>query len=227
MAIRYMCGVCGTAYDAWTATCPVCFATGQLRVAVARPAAQIDREPARASARELAAYGWRTVASSAYPDLALGPGALVLVAGPPGAGKSTWALRAANGLAGPVLYVAAEEGLGPAVAARLARAGVARADFHLLAHAAVDDVVAEARRVRASTVVIDSVSFASWQAADLRHALELLPGTILIGTVHVTKSGVPAGSHQLAHEADVIIAVATMRWAQTKSRYAPVDDTTD
>lgn len=157
--------------------------------------------------------------SAPYPDLRLLRGALVVVYGPPGAGKSTMLLRLLDGLKKSVVYLSAEERLGPAVGERLARVGVTRADFHVVGQGALDDVVTLARRVRAVALGIDSISATPMQPADLRPLAQASGVGLLAGTLQVTKAGLPAGANALLHEADVVLHVDGMAWTVEKSRY--------
>jgi predicted ATP-dependent serine protease len=150
----------------------------------------------------------------------LGASALVLVSGAPGSGKSSMSCRLANAVKGPVLYVAAEEGISPSLAARLLRCGVKRADFHVLTRASVDTAVAFATKHKCVAAVVDSVQEAVWQAYELRHVLEVVTSLdVLVAVAQVTKEGAAAGSNAYQHECDVHVRVESMAWSLAKSRY--------
>jgi len=87
-----------------------------------------------------------------YETLVLGLGALVLVSGPPGAGKSSWACRLLDAIPGPVVLVAAEEGLRAVFGGQAGPlSGQAPGPFGVIARASVDAVVElplPARRLR-------------------------------------------------------------------------------
>jgi predicted ATP-dependent serine protease len=122
-----------------------------------------------------------------------------------------------------VVLVAAEEGIGPSLAARLARCRVKREDFGVIARASVDSVAEYAITHRAVAAVIDSVQEAAWSAHELRHLLSVV-GTLdlLIGVQQVTKEGAPAGLMALQHEADVQVTVEALQWSLKKSRYQDI-----
>jgi predicted ATP-dependent serine protease len=219
----FRCVLCAAAVPVRVTSCPSCFSSGTMLPAVLRPPAHLDSEPARATARELSSMAWRHVELRTIPGLIVGVGGLLLVAGPPGSGKSTLAARALDGVRGPVLLVSSEEGLGPTLAARLARVGVRRADFHVLAGGTVDGVVDELRRVRARACAVDSIQIGAWTAQDLRRLLAVVEGLdLLIAVSQVNKAGAHHGLNALAHEADVVLRVEALRWTATKSRYQPL-----
>lgn len=167
---------------------------------------------------------WRELQQSAYPDLRLGAGALLLISGAPGQGKSTVATRLLDSMDGAVLLVSAEEALGPALAARLSRCGVRRENFHVLTNASCDAVVEFARKKNVVALGVDSVTEAAWTARELRHVLEVVPSLdLLIGVLQVRKDGLPAGAVALQHESDAHVAVEGMRWSLLKSRYQVLD----
>lgn len=165
-----------------------------------------------------------SVETSAFPSLKLGKRSMVVVYGDAGAGKSSMGCRLANGVHGAVLYVAAEEGIGPALNARFERCKIRRDDFCVVTKATVTKAVSYVRRLGAASLVCDSVQEASWRSDELRHVLEVCPKLeVLIAVAQVNKAGTPSGTNALVHEADVVISVAAMRWRITKSRYQPVD----
>lgn len=217
---EWRCRECGTVYARHFHHCYACWTSGQIVPLGRRAPAQMDNEPADSDARALARMQWADVPHAVYPELKIGAGALVLASGPPGAGKSSFACRLLDSVSGPVLYVAAEEGLSPTLSARLLRCGVKRADFKIRARASVDATVARMRELRVVAAVLDSVQEAAWTAPELRHVLGVVDGlTLLVAVCQVNKAGEPAGLMALQHEADICVAVEDMRWRLTKSRY--------
>jgi predicted ATP-dependent serine protease len=128
-----------------------------------------------------------------------------------------------DSIPGPVVLVAAEEGIGPSLAARLTRCRVKRDNFGIIARAGVDSVAEYAITHEAVAVVIDSVQEAAWSAHELRHLLSIVPALdLLIGVQQVTKEGTPAGLMSLQHEADIQVTVEAMQWSLKKSRYQDI-----
>jgi predicted ATP-dependent serine protease len=128
-----------------------------------------------------------------------------------------------DSIPGPVVLVAAEEGIGPSLAARLARCRVKRENFGVIARASVDSVVEYALIHKVVAAVIDSVQEAAWSAHELRHLLSVVPTLdLLIGVQQVTKEGTPAGLMSLQHEADIQVTVEALQWFLKKSRYQDI-----
>ena len=119
----YRCAECGTATVKWLGRCPECQAWGTLEELGVTKARTVKAGPVSAPARPIGQVD--ATMAKARPtgvdelDRVLGgglvPGAVVLLAGEPGVGKSTLLLevasRAARGGA-RVLYVSAEESAG-------------------------------------------------------------------------------------------------------------------
>jgi hypothetical protein len=220
----WRCFECGTSFPTHRAACSSCFEAGTLLQAGARPSAAIDFVPEITTARALAKAAWTPTVSTAYPTLRLGRGALVLVYGAPGNGKSTFATLLLDGLAGPVVLQSIEESPGPSLAARLARCFVRRDDFFVVGRASVDQLVDCVRTRRAVGLAVDSVQLAAFTPEELRHLLLVLPELqVLVAVAQVNKRGRVEGRERLLHEADVAIECAEMRWSLVKSRYQPID----
>ncbi len=174
------------------------------------------------TARELSKMVWSEIEQTAYPELKLGFAAFVAVYGAAGAGKSTWACRLADTVRGKALLVSAEEALSHSLAVRLGRANIKGDNFIAIPGMSVDSVIAKARKHQAVTMVVDSVQLATWTAAELRRAIEVLRLSLLIAVSQVNKRGEPLGENSLLHEADAVVCVEAMRWRLTKSRYQPL-----
>jgi hypothetical protein len=206
--------------------CMHCFASHTVLPVGRRLRSAFDYVPATSNARDLQRSIWQSVRCAAYP-LAVGAKSVVLVTGPAGGGKSTFSGRFVDSLVGapPVSYYAAEEGLGPALAARLRRANVKRESFAVLGRGtSCDDVVAHCREHHSVGLVIDSVQEASWSASELRHVLGILDELqVLVAVSQINAGGLPSGQPQaLRHEADIVLSCAAMRWKIEKSRFEDV-----
>src|SRR5437588_3893467 len=138
IAIQHVCRECGFRTAKWFGKCGGCGAFGSVEEKSGQPAGRglsavlpIDQVPLSPGRRERTGIG--------ELDRALGgglvPGAVVLLAGDPGIGKSTLLLSALDRLAGPgrpVLYVSGEESL-QQIRLRGERVGTLSPALHLVA----------------------------------------------------------------------------------------------
>lgn len=236
---KWTCYLClGQTEGERPAWCSACGGVGSFTRPVQRPVADALVAAAAGrpvSARAVAAAGW-AVETCAVTGLAFGPGAVLLVHGPPGSGKSTLC-AAILGQVTPALIVSLEERPGPALASRLVRAGLADRDDVLVdTSGAIGPMVEMARK--GGGVLIDSVTVSSLLPPDLRRIADAGAG-LVVAVSQETKAGVARGTLGWAHEADIVIAAAAGRWTLEKSRFqgggasggipaltsaAPVDD---
>lgn len=251
----FACQSCGAASPKWLGRCPDC---GKWNSYVEE---QRNTEPrataaARGDSQSVAigeiAVEEKSRLTTGMPGLdrvlggGLVSGAVVLLGGEPGIGKSTLLLQAGRGLAAQsrdVLYASAEESA-PQVRLRGERLGIREGRLLVLAETDVTRVVAEAEVRSPAVVVIDSVQ------AVQHPALTSAPGTVsqvraaaaeltryaksrgvpvlLVG--HVTKDGSLAGPKSLEHLVDAVISIEGDRGAErrllraTKNRFGPVDE---
>ena len=228
--IFYTCGQCGASTPQWRGQCPDCGAWNSLAESIAETGGTRPRAPA-APGRPVAtssvdlAPDTRTGTNLAELDRVLGgglvAGAVVLVGGEPGIGKSTLLLQVLAGLAGAgarTLYVTGEESIRQ-VALRAKRLEVAADRVQLLAETRVETVLGVLARESPRIVVIDSiqtmftdvlqsapgsVAQVRESAARLvRHAKEHAVSVLLVG--HVTKDGALAGPRVLEHMVDTVL----------------------
>jgi hypothetical protein len=223
--MTFTCIDCGASYPARVAWCAGCGSMGRVLLLGQRPRAELDAAVEVADAASLARLAGEPRPLVAYPQVLAGHGALAVVVGESGGGKSTASARILDCVRGPVLYVSAEEGLGPTLAQRLARLSVTRRDFHLLGRATVDQTAEYLRKTRAVALVIDSVQAAQWEPRDLRHLLAVHPRVeLLLAVCQVNAKGRPEGRHSLIHEADLVLSVEQLAITVTKSRYQEVSN---
>jgi len=173
------------------------------------------------------------------------PGAVVLLAGEPGVGKSTLLLEAGALAArqGPVLYVTGEESAAQ-VRLRADRIGAVSANLFLAAETDVTAVMEHVATVNPSLLIVDSVQTVSaasvdstpggvTQVREVTSALTALAKqrsltTVLVG--HVTKDGSIAGPRSLEHLVDVVLHFDGDRHARLrmvralKNRFGPTDE---
>jgi DNA repair protein RadA/Sms len=151
------------------------------------------------------------------------PGAMVLMAGDPGIGKSTLLLQASAHLAAAglrVLYASGEESAHQ-VKLRAQRLGVPGQGIFFLSETEVETLLAHLERVKPGLVVVDSVQTiysqdtpsAMGSVAQVRECTRRLTGwakatgvpMLLAG--HVTKDGTIAGPRTLEHMVDVVLSL--------------------
>ncbi len=148
------------------------------------------------------------------------PGAVILLGGDPGVGKSTLLQQVSANLAEerPVLYATGEESLRQ-VAQRALRLGLATHELRLLADTSLENILEQATRADAVVMVIDSLQTMSTAAlpsapgsvAQLRESVATVVefakqrevATFVIG--HVTKEGAIAGPRVVEHMVDTVL----------------------
>jgi DNA repair protein RadA/Sms len=173
------------------------------------------------------------------------PGAVVLLAGEPGVGKSTLLLEAGALAAaqGRVLYVTGEESAAQ-VRQRADRVGAVSKNLFLAAETDFGAVLGHTEAVNPSLLIVDSVQTITVDGVDgapggvtqIREVTSALTAlakqrsltTVLVG--HVTKDGSIAGPRSLEHLVDVVLAFDGDRHAQLrmvralKNRFGPTDE---
>jgi DNA repair protein RadA/Sms len=204
----------------------------------ARPIAEIDVEAARARPTGVGEL-----------DRVLGgglvPGAVLLLAGEPGVGKSTLLLEVARhyAAAGTALVVTGEESAAQ-VRLRAERTGALHPRLYLAAETDLAALLGHVEAVDPGLLVVDSVQTIASPAAEgtaggvtqVRAVAAALiaaakargMATVLVG--HVTKDGAIAGPRVLEHLVDVVLQFegdrhSTLRLVRaTKNRFGPADE---
>ena len=251
----YRCAECGQQSAQWVGRCPSCQAWGTLeQIAAPAGARKVVAAGAPSSpARRIADVELDTARARptgvAELDRVLGgglvPGAVVLLAGEPGVGKSTLLLEVAAKAAGSgtVLYVTGEESSGQ-VRLRAERTGAVHDALYLAAESDLSSIFAHIDAVAPQLLVVDSVQTMSTDTADgapggvtqVRAVTVALTGlakerglpVILVG--HVTKDGSIAGPRVLEHLVDVVLSFegdkhSTLRMVRgVKNRFGPADE---
>ena len=255
----YRCAECGHTPPRWVGRCPECQAWGSvtevgavpvglrpLTAAVtagavttpARPIAEIDVEAARARPTGVGEL-----------DRVLGgglvPGAVLLLAGEPGVGKSTLLLEVARHYAagGTALVVTGEESAAQ-VRLRAERTGALHPRLYLAAETDLAALLGHVETVGPGLLVVDSVQTIASPAAEgsaggvtqvravaaalIAAAKSRTMATLIVG--HVTKDGAIAGPRVLEHLVDVVLQFegerhSTLRLVRaTKNRFGPADE---
>ena len=146
------------------------------------------------------------------------PGAMILLGGEPGIGKSTLMLQLALSIKGcKTLYVSGEES-DKQIKMRAERLGEGASDCYVLTETSTQNIFSHIQNLEPNLVVIDSIQTLHTQAIEsspgsvsqiresaaelLRFAKETYTPVILIG--HITKDGNIAGPKILEHMVDVV-----------------------
>jgi DNA repair protein RadA/Sms len=227
---QYACQQCGHISPKWIGKCPSCGGWNSL----------VEERAATSSASDDRPRSWdstpvpfdeiagadvpRTPTGIAEFDRVLGgglvAGALILLGGDPGVGKSTLMLDVASRLSSGVrvLYASGEESA-QQIKLRGSRMASPSGDLQIYAEMSVEKILTAAETLQAKVVIIDSIQ------TTFSEKLEMAPGSIgqvrevasqllfwtkknhipafLIG--HVTKDGALAGPKALEHIVDTVL----------------------
>ena len=205
----------------------------------AKPITQISTESVASRSTKVAEF-----------DRVLGgglvPGAVVLLSGEPGVGKSTLLLEVAAKTAqtgAKVLYVSGEESVGQ-IRLRAERTGALSDNLYLASETDLANVLGQVDAVKPELLVVDSVQTIAHAEIDgaagmpsqirevatnlIRLAKENNLPVILVG--HVTKDGNIAGPRALEHLVDVVCHFegdrqTSLRFVRSlKNRFGPTDE---
>ena len=228
---QFLCSDCGGTSAKWEGRCPHCGAWNTLQETRESPTAGGHRyAPLAASTpvRRLADIEAREQARNPTGieefDRVLGgglvAGAVVLIGGDPGIGKSTLLLQALASLSerGPVLYVTGEESA-EQVALRAQRLGLSGDRVDLLAEIRLEQITQALVERQPGVAVIDSIqtlysgelTAAPGSVSQVRECAAQLTriakqtGVTLILIGHVTKDGALAGPRVLEHIVDTVL----------------------
>ncbi len=249
----YRCEECGLSAAKWVGRCPECQAWGAVKELGASVGRRLAAGPVTSPALPIdsidVAAARATPTGVAELDRVLGgglvAGAVVLLAGEPGVGKSTLLLEVAARYAerGRTLIVTGEESAAQ-VRLRAERVGSLHPSLFLAAETDLAAALGHVDEVRPSLLIVDSVqTLASAEvdgapggvtqvrevaAALVRLAKNRGIATVLVG--HVTKDGAVAGPRLLEHLVDVVLYFEGDRHSglrlvrAVKNRYGAADE---
>lgn len=240
VSTQYVCQSCGAVRGKWAGRCDSCGAWNSF-VEVAQAATASNRTGAKAFAPEpLSQVKSDRVArfSSGLSELdqVLGggvvPGAIVLLSGDPGVGKSTLVLQVAAAVASdqPVLYVSGEESV-QQIKLRADRLGLKPANVAVAAQTDADAIAQTLLEGGYRLVIIDSIQTMATASltgspgtvgqitatAQIISAAAKQSHTAVIIIGHVTKEGNIAGPKILEHLVDVVLYLEGERYGAFKA----------
>ena len=253
----YACTECGMTAVRWVGRCPECQAWGTMTeagvraAALAMPAAVEPRASAQPITQHDPAVAHAQPTGIAELDRVLGgglvPGAVLLLAGEPGVGKSTLLLEVGQKFAqlggAPSLLITGEESTAQ-VRARAERTHTMHQDFYLAAENDLGAVLSHLDAVKPGLLILDSVQTIASSTVDggvggvpqiraVTAAVSAIAkergiATVLVG--HVTKDGSIAGPRALEHLVDVVLYFegdrhSSLRMLRSiKNRYGATDE---
>ncbi|MCX4639565.1 DNA repair protein RadA [Streptomyces sp. RPA4-5] len=251
----YRCTECGWTTAKWLGRCPECQAWGTVEEFGGAPAVRTTA-PGRVTTAAVPISQvdgkQATARSTGVPELdrvlggGLVPGAVALLAGEPGVGKSTLLLDVAAKAASDAhrtLYVTGEESASQ-VRLRADRIGALDDHLYLAAETDLSAVLGHLDTVKPSLLILDSVQTVASPEIEgapggmaqvrevagalIRASKERGMSTLLVG--HVTKDGAIAGPRLLEHLVDVVLHFEGDRHARlrlvrgVKNRYGTTDE---
>jgi len=222
--IAYLCTDCGAHSVKWAGQCPDCSAWNTLtETTIAIP--KIVSGATTKTLNELPDdIEYRHATGFGEFDRVLGgglvPGAVVLLGGDPGVGKSTLLQQVSAFLMQdvPVFYATGEESLRQ-IGQRSLRLGLDASSMNLISDTSIENVLSETQKCKARVLVIDSmqtmtsatIPSAPGSVAQLRDGVGRIVqfakqhdvAVFIIG--HVTKEGAIAGPRVVEHMVDTVL----------------------
>jgi len=252
---QFVCQQCGYETPRWSGRCPECGQWNSLVETVQdRSGPSPSRLVGRAVPQSITTISPEGFARIPVPmnefNRALGggivPGAVVLIGGDPGIGKSTLLLQVSALLAGngkPTLYVSGEESA-QQIKMRAHRLGISEEQLYVLSETSLNHILSQIEQVEPQLAVIDSIQAVYLEdlessagsigqvrecaATLLRLAKSRNIPMFLVG--HVTKEGAIAGPRVLEHMVDTVLYLEGERFhsyrllRSVKNRFGSTDE---
>ena len=229
----YACTACGYESPRWAGRCPGCGAWNTLEEGVRAEAKAVKPAKQRPGSGAEAMLisdipedeALRTLTGINELDRVLGggivEGALMLLGGDPGIGKSTLLLQVCANLCRQgkrVLYVSGEESARQ-IKLRATRLSISTPGLYVLAENAMDNIETRLSELQPDVMVVDSIQTvyrpelagAPGAVSQIRECTSLLlrlakeSGTAIFLVGHVTKDGAIAGPRMLEHMVDAVL----------------------
>ena len=227
----FFCTNCGTQHTQWQGQCSGCKSWNTLQEEVLENPKTSTWENEKASAIKAKPISIRDVSVDAIKRLSSGdieldrvlgggivPGAMTLVGGEPGIGKSTLLLQIAMSAKGKVVYVSGEESE-QQIKLRSARVTEEKEDCFLLTETRTSSLLKHLGKLNPALVIIDSIQTLSSDSIDstagsvsqiractaelIHFGKHTQTPIFLIG--HITKDGAIAGPKVLEHMVDTVL----------------------
>ncbi len=223
---HFVCQNCGAGFPKWAGQCADCGEWNSLVEGVAEKAPRGGGPVAavRRLSEVRAEDAPRVSTGMDEMDRVLGgglvPGAVILIGGDPGIGKSTLLMQVLGAVQGRLraVYVTGEESLSQ-VSLRAQRLGFKDLDLPVLSETAIEQVLGQLQVEKPGLAVIDSIQTLYTDALDsapgsvsqlrecaaqlVRYAKSSGCAVVLVG--HVTKEGAIAGPRVLEHMVDTVL----------------------
>ena len=231
----FVCSSCGDDFSKWAGQCPSCKewnTISECRLGKPSPASRSSGYAGKASGARVAKLSDvdGTAVKTRYPtgigefDRVLGggfvEGAVVLLGGDPGIGKSTLLLQTVSRLSGSLnaLYVSGEESL-EQIAMRAGRLGLAVDNINAVCSVELESILDDLNTHKPKIAIIDSIQTlysssldsAPGTVSQVRECAAGLTryaktnGCIIVLVGHVTKDGTLAGPRVLEHIVDAVL----------------------
>lgn len=253
----YICQKCGASYLRWMGKCESC---GEWNSVVEEVKSQNENIRIKSEGRILKPQSINNIEAQKFSKIKSGigefdrvigggivSGAVILLGGDPGIGKSTIALQLSNKIAEisnkNSLYISGEESANQ-VRMRADRLSTLSANLQFLSETNIDNVIATVKDIKPGLIILDSIQTVYSNDFDsaagsvvqvresanrlIRCAKENNIPVILIG--HVTKGGEVAGPKTLEHLVDTVLYLEGDRFhnfrilRSNKNRFGPTSE---